>query len=172
MLATPLLKDIAALNTGVGHSFSFGEFKSNRGLLIRIDGQLASAANAIVRARETALLTRPGRVRFSGEAYAYFDGVLKLVDLLGETQKAVLVLTAGGKQIDCGVDNLSVDQLRAALDRRVVAYGRAHYGPSSGIPERLEVTKAEPVRGFAEADLARWRGSFDLSGLSVGEGLN
>lgn len=172
MLPTPLLKDIAALNSGVGHSFSFGEFKSNRGLLVRIDGKLARAANAIVTAREIALLARPNRTRFTGVAFAYFDGVLKLVDLLGQTKKAVLVLTAGEKQIECGVDSLSVEQLRAALDHRVVAYGRAHYGLSSGIPECLEVTKADPVRGFADADLARWRGSFDLSGLSAAEGLN
>ena len=32
-----VLKDIVALNTGAGHTFKFGEFKSNRGNIIRID---------------------------------------------------------------------------------------------------------------------------------------
>ena len=151
LLPTPLLRDIAALNTGAGHSFAFGEFKSNRGLLVRIDGQLARSATSIIIAREIELLAVVGRPRFKGVAFASFDGVLKMVDLLGETKKAVLVLTAGGKQIDCGVDSLSVEQLRAALDRRVMAYGRAHYGPDSGMPKRLDVTKAEPVRAREEA---------------------
>ena len=171
-LPVHMLRDIGSLSTGAGHSFSSGTLKSNRGMVVDIGPRLARAAAGLMQQAETLRIAAPMRSRFSGVAFSYFDGVLKLVDLLGETQKAVLVLTAGGKQIECGVDKLSVDQLRAALDRRVVAYGRAHYGPSSGLPERLDVTKAEPVRPLADADLARWRGAFDLSGPTTGEGLH
>ena len=122
-----------------------------------------------MKAQEAEQLAAPVQPRYQGVAIASFDGVLKLVNLLGQTQRAVLVLTAGGRQIDCGVDSLSVDQLRAALNRRVMAYGRAHYSSDCGLPHRLEVTKADPVKSFEEADLARWRGSFDMSGYRPDE---
>ena len=99
---------------------------------------------------------------FKGIAYGSFDGVLKVVDLRGDIRRAVLILTAGGKQIECTVNALTVDALKTALDSRVVVYGRAHYGGSSGLPDRLDVTSASPVHAPQGAHLTRWRGAFNI----------
>jgi hypothetical protein len=77
LLPFTVLKDIANLNHGAGHSFSFGEVKSNQGLLIRLDDYLGKVASSLITEIEIERVARPKR--FSGIAYAYFDGVLSAV---------------------------------------------------------------------------------------------
>jgi hypothetical protein len=43
-----------------------------------------------------------------------------------------------------------------------MAYGRAHYDQSSGLPVRLDVTKAEPIIEYEGADLRKWKGAFKI----------
>lgn len=163
-LPVPLVKEVLALNKGVGHTFAFGEIKSNADFAIRVDEFLASRAEAVyefVSAEESGAPHSTGE-GFAGVALASFDGVLKAVDLRGITQKAALVLTAGGKQIECVVNTLAVSKLRDALDRRVIAFGRAHYEGASGLPIRLDVRDIRVLPERANADLARWRGQFRI----------
>ena len=104
-----VLRDIADLNRGVGRSFAFGEFKSNRGAIIRIDDYLDKKSRALIIEREGNKDDRVGG--FKGIAYGSFDGMLKLVDLRGDVRRAVLILTAGGKEIDCTVNALTLEGL-------------------------------------------------------------
>lgn len=169
-LPLQLVKEIAALNSGVGHSFAFGEVKSNTGMLIRIDDYLGRRARELVVELEAD--SRAPAARFKGVAFGYFDGVLKLVDLRGDMWRGILILTAGGKQIECTVASLTVEQLRDVLDRRAMIYGKAHYGSGSRLPERLEVTSARRLQDRSAAHLSRWRGAFDLSGAEAAQDWN
>ena len=166
-LPTSLLKTIALLNSGLGQTFSRGEFKSNQGLHIDLNADLARIAQDLVIQRAKFFLGNYGQTRFEGSAFASYDGTLKMVDLIGDRQKAVLVLTAGGKQIDCCVDALTVEQLRSVLDRRVMVSGRAHYRASAGVPDLLDVLKAVPLHDSSVSDLARWRGSFEFEAATI-----
>ncbi|WP_158930007.1 hypothetical protein [Acidisphaera sp. S103] len=159
-LPLPVVREIAAMNHGSGHSFAFAELKSTTGNVIRLDEALAKRARSLVLEMEA---RREGRdVRFTGVAYGSFDGKLEEVDLRGDLWKGILVLSAGGKQIECTVSALEMPDIRLALKRRVVAYGRAHYGGASGLPERLEIISVKPVKSQGEGNLARWRGAFDI----------
>src|SRR4051812_7958325 len=140
-LPAPFVKEVVSLNKGVGRTFAFGEVKSNSDFAIRVDHFLATRAEAVFGAvsvgdKVESLQAEKG---FAGIALVSYDGVLKAVDLRGITQKAALVLTAGGRQIECVVNTLAVSKLRDALDRRVIVSGRAHYEAGSGLPTRLDV---------------------------------
>lgn len=163
-LPAAFVREVVALNKGVGHTFSFGEIKSNENFAIRVDEFLESRAEAILSSinHDEGLLSETDRAGFSGVAFVSLDGVLKAVDLRGVTQKAALVLTAGGKQIECVVNTLAVSKLRDALDRRVTVYGRAHYEGASGLPTRLDVRDVRIFPERTDADLARWRGHFRI----------
>lgn len=157
-----LLNDIVSLNRGAGHSFAFGELKSNLGQLIRIDDYLARTVESLIIERATAdQVAEIAERSFSGIAYGSYDGVLKAVDLRGDVKKGKLVLTAGGREIECTLNALTTPELQTALDSRVMAYGRAHYEKSSGLPVRLDVTKAEPVVA-QPSNLAGWKGAFKI----------
>lgn len=163
VLPPKLIDGIVALNKGAGHSFAFGELKSTSGQLVRLDDYLGRTASALLKeiANEKKLAPEPER-SFSGIAYGSFDGVLKAVDLRGEVKTGKLILTAGGREIECTLNNLNSDERRAALDSRVMAYGRAHYDGSLGLPVRLDITKADPVAVREFADLTRWGGAFAI----------
>jgi hypothetical protein len=100
---------------------------------------------------------------FIGIAYGGYDGVLQAVDLCGDVKQGRLILTAGGREIVCTLHNLSSDELKSALDVRVMAYGRAYYDGSSGLPMHFDVIKTEPISIREIADLSRWGDTFAIS---------
>ncbi|KPL53608.1 hypothetical protein ABB55_16455 [Prosthecomicrobium hirschii] len=158
-LPKDFLKPIAALNSGVGETFAFGELKFDAGTVVRIDDFLRRRAEAILEEVERAE-SRQERL-FKGMAFGSFDGVLKLVDLRGDTKRAKLTLSAGGREIDCNVDEVEVEKLRSALDHRAMVLGMAHYNGESGLPVRLDVR--DVMLAKPEPDLSRWRGAFSIS---------
>lgn len=162
-LPANLLQDIVSLNRGAGYSFAFGELKSNGGQLIRIDSYLGKVVDSLVAEIATANRVAPNPERkFTGIAFGSFDGVLKAVDLRGEVKQGKLILTAGGREIECTLNALTRAELQAALDSRVMAFGRAHYDQSSGLPVRLDLTKAELIPSCEGADLGKWKGAFNI----------
>lgn len=165
-LSKRLVEPIARLNEGAGEAFAFGEVKTASGLVIKIDEFLAKRAQAVLADIERE--EKGQQTYFSGSAYTSFDGVLKAVDLRGEHKKAVLILTAGGLQIECGVDRLEVDQLRAVLDIRSNVYGLAKYAPNSPLPAYFEIFDA--VIMAAGDGLNRWRGTFNVPTSDPDEG--
>ena len=116
---------------------------------------LENARRAIAPDPETALPTF-----FQGEAIGSFDGKILEVDLRAETPKVILRLTAGGAEIDCLCPDLSADDIRPVLDRRVTAVGRAHYDGKSQLPQLLTLT-AVPETVEKKGDFLRWQGTFE-----------
>ena len=153
-----VVRQIANLNNGAGHSFAFAEFKTSRGTVIRIDDYLGRKARALTLQLDTA--EEESVKLFTGIAFGSFDGTLEMIDIRGDMRKAVLTLTAGSRSIECVVSSLTVAQLKDALGSRVTVYGRAHYDGHSGLPVRVDVTDAKPLRPAADANLGRWQGAF------------
>lgn len=158
VLPKKLVEPIARLNEGVGDVFAFGEVKTAGGIVVQIDKFLAERAQAVLADIERE--ERGQQTFFSGSAHTSFDGILKAVDLRGDHKKAILILTAGGIQIDCGVDRLDVEQLRAVLDRRATVYGLAKYEPTNPLPTYFEVFDVAIVPDGV--GLNRWRGAFNV----------
>jgi len=163
-LPLTIVQDIATLPKGAGRTFSFAEIRGtpitpeSAPTIIRIDEFLERRAKRVLQA---AIAERTSRsATFDGTALSSFDGVLKAVDLRGVMQKAVLLLSAGGKPIECIVNTIEVTELGDALDRRVIVYGLAHYDRGSGLPTRLDVRRMEVLQ--EGATLSRWRGAFDI----------
>lgn len=96
---------------------------------------------------------------FKGVATGTFDGKVLEVDLRGSVPKVKLVLTAGGKEIDCVCPTIGVDEIRGILDRRVRLDGDAYYDGKSGLPARITIRSAVPTK--EAADFRRWKGAFD-----------
>jgi hypothetical protein len=163
-LPRELVRDIAILPKGAGHTFSFAEVKgestssTSAPTVIRIDEFLESRAKRIL--REVSESDPKPRQFFEGTAYGSFDGLLKAVDLRGDMKKAVLLLSAGGKPIECIVNAITVPELGDALDQRVLAYGLAHYARASGLPVRVDVRKLEVLKDGQGLD--KWRGHFSI----------
>lgn len=106
-------------------------------------------------------------VYYRGHAREAFDGTIKAADLRGDLPRVTLILTAGGKEIDCICKRLTIDEIRVALDRRVWAEGIAVYSGKSALPSRVEIDKINLLS--SEADLSKWRGSMTPFPLSEWE---
>jgi hypothetical protein len=98
---------------------------------------------------------------YKGVAHGAFDGELQVLDVLGGHSRAVLVLTAGGKQVRCVVANAPEEEVRAAWKRRCIVHGIAHYNGESGLPEEIDIRSIVPVRQDAPP-FSNWRGAFEI----------
>jgi hypothetical protein len=141
----------------------YSEVWTGESTVFRIDPFLTERAREIVQPP----ITRPvmltfdqgvGRKWYKGAADGSFDGTVKAADLRGALPQIILVLTAGGVEIDCICRVEDIESIRSALDRRARVYGRAIYDGSSGLPRRIEVRKIEAVNGAP--DFTRWKGAF------------
>lgn len=165
-LPRALVSDIASLTKGAGRTFQFAEIKGEPAVagsatVIRIDEFLENRARRVLQEVLADEDAEKADVRyFEGNAFGSFDGILKAIDLRGDLKKAALILSAGGKEIECIVNTVAINDLGDALDRRVIAYGMAHYERHSGLPVRIDVRKLEIVRDGQ--GLSRWRGAFDI----------
>ena len=94
---------------------------------------------------------------FKGLAIAAFDGILREIDSRGSTVRGKLVLTAGGRELDCLFRREDIPALRQHFDCRARVEGMAHYDGVSLLPGWLEVRRIEPF--LTDTDLSRWRGA-------------
>ena len=101
----------------------------------------------------------PAPTWFEGTACGSFDGEVRAVDLRGALPEIKLILSAGGKEIDCVCRNIDIETIRTALNRRVRISGLAIYDGKSGLPRRIEASELEIVQGAP--DFARWKGAFE-----------
>ena len=83
-----------------------------------------------------------------------------LLDSLAGAHRAVLVLTAGGKQINCDIARVDDDDLRKAWKRRCVVHGLAHYSGKTGLPELLDISAIRTIE--SSGAIQAWQGAFDL----------
>lgn len=158
------VEKIAELSEGAGKTYSYADLSIGNNV-IRIDDFLSRQAENAKRQMEDA--TNMLRY-FIGVTHGAFDGEIKEVDLRGAIPQMKLVLSAGGKEIDCISKIIGIEEIRGALDRRVWVEGDAIYGGRSGLPERLEIRRIAHVE--SQDDIGRWRGSFRPFEVSQWEG--
>lgn len=152
-----VVKQISDLNKDVGKTFALGEIKATVGAtLIRIDEFLQKRAARVL--ADIDRLKTGAVAYYTGRAYGAFDGTLKVLDSISANERAVLVLTAGGKSIECMVSHVDTSKLKAAYKNRCVVTGMAHYSGENGFPVRIEATDIEVV--VAGEGMARWQGAF------------
>lgn len=158
-LPRSFVKYVVDINKDVGKTFPFGEIKREfTGTVIRIDEILEKRARRVL---EDINRNTNGILSFyRGTAYGSFDGVLLLLDSLSGAERAVLVLTAGGKRINCNISGVDDEQLRRAWKRRCVVQGTAHYGGASGLPESVDVRHIRTIE--APGALDAWKGAFEI----------
>jgi len=137
-------------------TFSHGEIEFSDDTVIRIDDFLARqsevAKSIFDEAEESA------QRYYRGIAIGAFDGELKEIDSRGTLLRGVLLLTAGGAEIDCVMNKDHIPEARDAFDKRVIVEGPAHYDGEQQLPTRIDVKTIRLVDGAR--GLIRWRGAF------------
>lgn len=153
-------RHLSRLAKGSRRQFGYAEVWTKTDRVYRVDSFLEEQAEATESDAAPAPIDAiaPERKWFSGSVYGSFDGTVRAVDLRGALPEIKLVLTAGGKQIDCVCTEEHVEQIRAALNRRVRIYGKAIYDGRSGLPRRIEVREISAA--LIAGDFSKWRGAF------------
>lgn len=98
---------------------------------------------------------------FHGVAFGGFCGTFTKTDAPPGAGQVGLILSAGGRVLNCTVDASVAGTVDAAMGQRVWASGMAHYESHSGLPVKFDVISVEVRR--EGGDLTRWRGAFKLS---------
>lgn len=150
-----LIRSFESLTRVDAKRLSHGEIGFTSNNVIRIDEYLARQT---VRAidRVSGVVEEP-ESHFEGAAIGVFDGVLKELDSRGILVRGKLILTAGGKEIECIFKREDIPSLRENFERRARVEATAHYDGVNLLPVRLDVKRIEPIG--TDTDLARWRGA-------------
>ena len=145
-----IVRKIGLLASGAEKTFGFAEIETSNKHVVRVDNFLKERVS-------TASDHIKGKW-FAGAVYGSFDGTLRFVDTRGQLPQIKLILSAGGKELDCTCSREDIETLGNILDQRVMIYGRAIYVGSSPIPARVEVSSFQPIK--KDADFSKWQGSF------------
>lgn len=149
---------IRKLAGGAQKTYGYAEVWTRTERIFRVDEFLSEQTAAVLHP-EIVRPVKDGTEWFKGIVDASFDGAIKAVDLRGELPEIKLILTAGGKQLDCVCRAEDKEIIRTNLDSRVRVYGSAYYDGKSGLPRRIEVRDIEPITG--DVDFSVWRGAFE-----------
>jgi hypothetical protein len=141
--------------------FGYAEIWTAPQHIIRVDPFLHQRAHEIVAPKKALeIADQLGQQRwFKGTAHGSFDGTVLEVDLRGALPQLKLVLSAGGKEIDCIATNDQIEKIRQALNKRVRVFGSAIYDGRSGLPRRIQISDISHVRG--DVDFTRWKEAFE-----------
>lgn len=148
---------IAALAVGAEKSFGYGELWVKPEDPVRVDTLLDDLAKTVIKAGRAK--PEAAATWFKGFAYGAFDGQVKEVDLRGAMPQVKLILSAGGKEIDCIFREFDIQQIKNVLDQRVRVEGKAIYDGKSGLPRRVEINAISAIS--SDVDFSKWRGSFE-----------
>lgn len=149
---------LVKLSTGADTQFGFGELWINgRETPFRVDAFLEEQGRAVIDVPTLADVSKT-RQWFKGSAQGTFVGDLLEVDFRGVLPLGKLILSAGGKEIDCVFRQEDVDKVRASTKERVRLSGLARYDGKMGIPRRIEVRNIVPTK--KDVDFSKWHGSF------------
>ena len=155
-----VLKTIASLGNGTGSKFSHGEieFVGQNNNIVRIDDFFDKRAD-----KALLTLSKPEILKgaFSGITYNEYAGTIKEVDLRGRIASAKLFLSAGGAEIDCVCNSISVSNLRQSLNTKVIVNAKAFYDGNKRLPERLDIQKIRILK--QNPDLLRWKSAFKFA---------
>jgi len=150
-----LIKSFEPLTKVDSKRLSHGEIGFTSNNVIRIDEYLArQTARAIDRVKGVADNVER---HFEGASIGVFDGVLKELDSRGILVRGKLILTAGGREVECIFKRDDIPTLRENFERRARVEAMAHYDGIDLLPVRLDVKRIEPIG--VNTDLARWRGA-------------
>jgi hypothetical protein len=145
--------ELADLSKGIGQTFTHGEITFDGAVAIRIDDFFAAQ---VERALKDESQDSPD-IPFKGVSVSSFDGILREISHFGRLVRGVLILTAGGKRIDCIFDSSDFPNLRESWDKRARVEGIAYYTGETDIPERLDVKRISLIK--EKPDLLRWKGA-------------
>lgn len=153
-----MLPKVVPLVSDVEKKFSHAVISGRAGNTIRIDGYFAERLKIAQHA-----VKDEENMFFSGVENGAFDGSIKLVDTRGDINRGKIILTAGGKEVDCIFSKEMLPIIKESISQRVSVFGMAYYSPSSLLPDRIEIKSIDSIK--MDADLTRWKSSFDLSGI-------
>lgn len=155
-LPTRFVRYIEELASGAGDSFQRGELKIANDNLVPIDENLEANAQKII---ADIRRLQFGTIKpYSGVANIALDGTVITLEGRGENDKAVVKLTAGGKEIDCLLHRVSDEKMRQVWKKRCTVVGVGHYSGNRALPDYIEAVSIDPIG--QGADWARWRGAF------------
>lgn len=146
---------LATLSSKASSKFNYATLKSNGPDLVRVDTFLNRQVAKIIQSAQHMAEAAPSKF-YVGNALGSFDGVIEAVDLKGDAPAARLILSAGGKPIDCILFNMDIDDVRSALGSRVSVSGRAIYEGRTGLPSRIEIRK---IRRLTDGSISELLGS-------------
>ena len=149
-----LIEALFPLVKNVGKNFSHGEISFDASNVIRIDDYLAKQFDKM-----TARLKGddiPAARNFEGIAIGMFDGIIQEMDARGSLVRGKIILTAGGREIDCVFRRDDIETLRASFDKHARIEAIAHYDGISLLPVRLDVRGIKVVK--TNPDLIKWKG--------------
>jgi hypothetical protein len=149
---------ISKLAKGADKTFGYAEVWTANDNIIRVDPFLVEQAKMVVEPDRSAALVSASEW-YKGAAHGTFIGTILQVDLRGALPEVKLVLSAGGKQIDCVCRANDVEIIRSTLNRRVRVSGTAIYDGKTGLPRRIRVSDIQPIDGAG--DFSRWSGAFE-----------
>lgn len=155
-LPIKFVRYVEELASGAGESFERGEIKIANDNFVLIDKNLEDNAKAVIADIHRLQL---GKIQpFSGSANISLDGTVITLEGRGEGDKAVVRLTAGGKDIECLLHRMPEDHMRQLWKKRCTVVGIGHYSGNRVLPDYIEAVRVEPV---AEgSDWKQWRGAF------------
>jgi len=149
---------VPQLAAGADREYGYGELWFPGDRPVRVDALMEEQGRAAT--IPPSVLQEPELPRrwFAGVTEGGFVGHLLEVDLRGAIPSCKLVLSAGGKEIDCIFSEADLEPIRAHLKKRVRIAGRVRYDGKSGFPRRIEVRSIEQTRENPE--ISRWAGAF------------
>jgi hypothetical protein len=165
-----MLTMLKTLCKNASNRFDYATLRNGEEDIIRVDKFLERQVDRIIRAELDTAASEPVKY-FVGEATGTFDGVIEAIDLKGEAPDARLILSAGGKPIDCILMGLDLDEVRRALGSRIAATGRAIYEGKTGLPSRLEIRSIKQY-GDRDDDILSLFGSFKPAPLTFWDDAN
>ncbi|OWU70042.1 hypothetical protein [Phaeobacter sp. 22II1-1F12B] len=129
-----------SLSRDASSNYDYATIRSGFEQMLRVDSFFHGQVERIIQSAQAAALSVPPKF-FVGDAIGTFDGVIQAVDLKGDAPEVRLVLSAGGKSIDCVLFDMDIEDVRVALGNRVAVTGRAIYEGQTGLPSRIEIRR-------------------------------
>lgn len=157
VLPVRLVRYVEEISNGAGETFAKGEIKrSANDNVISIDDNLRKNARRVL--VDISRLNQGQVEPFSGVANISLDGTVIMLDGRGEGDRAVIVLTAGGKSVDCFVDRIPDLKLREVWKKRCTVLGVGHYSGNKRLPDYIEAVRIDPIGDGT--GWRRWKGAF------------
>lgn len=153
-LPVKLIRYVEEIASGAGDTFQFGEIKAANDNTVHVDRSLYLNAQLVIADIKRIQL---GKIKpFSGLANISLDGVIVTLEGRGEGDKAVIKLTAGGKEVGCLLHRISDYEMRRLWKTRCIVTGVGHYSGNSALPDIVDAVSITPVA--QPGDWTKWRG--------------